>query len=121
MVKKKSEEKKSGNHLKRKDRELLINEVELLLSEKRTSLATMRTGIGLLPIPLSIFMIIIAIYAQYEPVNFMFAIILIAIFCIGLVMLGVYLIVAALKKIHYYDNKVDDLKKRDEEVKELVD
>lgn len=118
---KKADKKGKGNHLGTKSKGLLISEINLLLSEKRTSLATLRTGIGLLPIPLTVFMVLIATSSYFEPEKLLLALVAISIFCICLVAIGLYLIWNSMRHIHHIDSKIRTMRKKDEEVGDLIE
>jgi uncharacterized membrane protein YkgB len=110
-----------GNHLGRKQKELLIAEVELLLAEKQTFEATMRTGILVMPIPLSVFMVLITTSSYYEADNLYLALVGMSMFCLALLGIGVYLIQSSLRHIHRLNRKIRTLRKRDEEVGGLIE
>jgi len=78
---------------------MLINEISLVLAEKRTSLSVMRTGLAVLALPLSVFSVLIVISRYYDPAKVMYLLGPLLSLCAGLTILGVYLIVSALRRI----------------------
>jgi len=89
---------------------LIINEVQLILAEKRTSMAAMRTGIAVFAIPLSVLGLLIATSRQYDILHVLPLIIPLGIMLTALIILGCYLVIRALQKIHYYDRMILQLK-----------
>ena len=97
-------------------------EIELLLAEKQTSLATLRTGIAVFTLPFTVLTILIATSSYYEvgtdSVLWMFAA-LIAL-CGALVLFGGYLIIHSIKKIRAMDVKIDEIKKSNKFIDNLM-
>ena len=112
---------RNRNHLGTKQKELLISEMELILAEKQTFESTMRTGIMMLPIPLSVFMVLIATSSYYEADNLYIALAGMITFCIALLMIGTYLIQSSMRHIHRLNIKMRSLRRKDEEVGELIE
>jgi hypothetical protein len=112
---------RNSNHLGTKQKELLISEMELILAEKQTFEATMRTGIMMLPIPLSVFMVLIATSSYYEADNLYIALIGMISFCIALLFIGTYLIQSSLRHVHRLNNKMRSLQRKDDEVGDLIE
>jgi len=99
----------------------LIAEMELVLAEKQTFEATMRTGILLLPIPLSVFMVLIATSSYYEADNLFIALIGMIAFCVALLCVGTYLIQSSMGHIHRLNKKMKKLQGKDEEIGKLIE
>jgi len=95
--------------------------INLLLAEKRTSLAVLRTGIAIFTLPLSVFTILIATSKYYEISNSLHFIIPLLIICILLVFLGVYLIYRSFRKIKDVDHKIQEIKKDQKIMKDIID
>ena len=97
-------------------------EIELLLAEKQTSLATLRTGIAVFTLPFTVLTILIATSSYYEvgtgSVLWMFAT-LIAL-CGALVAFGGYLVIHSIKKIRVMDHKIEDIKKSNKFINNLM-
>lgn len=91
---------------------IVINEVQLILAEKRTSLSTMRTGITVFVLPLSVLSVLIATSKYYDVFQVMHLIVPLLIICAGLVVLGSYLIIRAIFRIHHHDNLIQELKRK---------
>ena len=98
-----------------------FNEVQLLLAEKRTSLSAMRTGIAVFAFPLSVLSVLIATSKSYEVHEVMHWLVPLLLLNLGLVALGVYLISRAVVHIHRYDRLLDELKRKNKRLAELLD
>jgi uncharacterized membrane protein YkgB len=97
-----------------------FNEVQLLLAEKRTSLSTMRTGIAVFAFPLSVLSVLIATSKAYDVHQVMHWLVPLVLLNIGLVALGVYLVTRAVIRIRHYDRLLDDLKRKNSRLAELL-
>jgi uncharacterized membrane protein YidH (DUF202 family) len=100
---------------------IVINEVQLLLAEKRTSLSVMRTGIAVLVLPLSVLSVLIATSKYYDIFHVMNMLIPLMIMNIILIILGSFLVVRSLLKIHHHDSLIQKLKKKHSAVSEFID
>ena len=98
-----------------------FNEVQLLLAEKRTSLSAMRTGIAVFAFPLSVLSVLIATSKSYEVHAVMHWLVPLVLLNVGLVALGIYLITRAVLRIHRYDRLLDELKRKNTRLAELLD
>jgi uncharacterized membrane protein YidH (DUF202 family) len=98
-----------------------FNEVQLLLAEKRTSLSAMRTGIAVFAFPLSVLSVLIATSKSYEVHQVMHWLVPLLLLNLGLVVLGVYLVTRAVVRIHHYDRLLDELKRKNKRLAELLD
>ncbi len=97
------------------DKELdseILAEVQLLLAEKRTSLSALRLGIAIFAFPLSVLSVLIATSKNYHVSEVMGLIISVLLINLGLVILAVYLIVRALRRIRHYDRMLDEYKQQ---------
>ena len=100
---------------------VIFNEVQLLLAEKRTALSTMRTGIAVFAFPLSVLSVLIATSKSYEVHEVMHWLVPLLLLNLGLVALGVYLISRAVVRIRRYDHLLDELKRKNHRLAELLD
>lgn len=98
-----------------------FNEVQLLLAEKRTSLSAMRTGIAVFAFPLSVLSVLIATSKSYEIHAVMHWLVPLVLLNVGLVALGIYLVTRAVMRIHRYDRLLDELKRKNTRLAELLD
>ena len=98
-----------------------FNEVQLLLAEKRTSLSAMRAGIAVFAFPLSVLSVLIATSKSYNVHEVMHWLVPLLLLNLGLVVLGVYLITRAVVRIHHYDRLLDELKRKNKRLAELLD
>jgi uncharacterized membrane protein YidH (DUF202 family) len=99
---------------------MTYNEVQLLLAEKRTSLATLRTGIAIFAFPLSVLSVLIATSKSYRLAEVMHWIIPLLLLCAGLTVLGVYLVLRAMSRIRHYDRMLDQMKRQNPRLAELL-
>jgi len=99
---------------------IIISEAQLVLAEKRTSLALLRTGIAVLVLPLSAISFLIATSKQYDFFHQLYLLLPILILCFVLVLLGTYLIVRAVIRIHREDKALAELKRRHSESAKLL-
>jgi uncharacterized membrane protein YidH (DUF202 family) len=100
---------------------VVINEVQLLLAEKRTSLASMRTGIAVFALPLSVLSVLVATSKYYDFFQVLNMIIPLLVMCVALALLGAYLIIRSIIKLHHYDNIILKLKKKNSKLAEFID
>lgn len=98
---------------------MLINEISLVLAEKRTSLSVMRTGLAVLALPVSAFSVLVVISRYYDPLAVMHLLAPLLGLCAALTILGVYMIVKSLRRISQLNRVVIDLKKQNENLREL--
>lgn len=100
---------------------IIISEVQLLLAEKRTSLAAMRTGIAVFALPLTVMSVLIATSKYYDIVHVMHLLVPLLILCGALVLLGSYLIIRSIIRLHHHDKHISEIKRRNRAVAEFID
>lgn len=100
---------------------IVINEVQLILAEKRTSLAAMRTGIAVFALPLSVLSVLVATSKHYDAAQVMHLFLPLLVICAALVVLGTYLIIRAVMKIHHQDRMILELKRKHSRIGEFID
>ena len=100
---------------------IIINEVQLLLAEKRTSLAAMRTGIAVFALPLTVISVLIATSKYYDIVHVMHLLVPLLILCASLVLLGSYLIIRSIMRIHHHDQHIAKIKRKQSTIAEFID
>ena len=98
-----------------------FNEVQLLLAEKRTALSTLRTGIAVFAFPLSVLSVLIATSNSYRMSEVLHWLVPLLALNAGLVVLGVYLVTIAVRRIRHYDRLLDMLKRKNPRLAELMD
>ena len=98
---------------------MLINEISLVLAEKRTSLSVMRTGLAVIALPLSVLSVLIVISRYYDPAQVMYLLGPLLGLCAGLAVLGIYLILSALKRIRALNRVIVVLKGQNSSLREL--
>ena len=100
---------------------VIINEVQLLLAEKRTSLAAMRTGIAVYALPIAVISVLIATSKYYDIANVMHLLVPLLVLCAALVLLGSYLIIRSIMRLHRYDRHISEIKRKHSTIAELID
>jgi len=100
---------------------IIINEVQLLLAEKRTSLAAMRTGIAVFALPLTVISVLIATSKYYDIVHVINLLVPLMIICAVLVLLGSYLIIRSIIRIHHYDWHISEIKRKFSSISEFIE
>lgn len=100
---------------------LIIGEVQLILAEKRTSLAALRTGIAVFALPLSVLSVLVATSKYYEFVQVMHLILPLLILCIGLIILGTYLVIRSIIRIRNQDRIILKIKREHSRIAEFID
>ncbi len=100
---------------------IIINEVQLLLAEKRTSLAAMRTGIAVFALPTTVMSVLIATSKFYDIVHVIHLLVPLLLLCAALVLLGSYLIIRSIMRIHHYDRHIFEIKRKYSAITELIE
>jgi uncharacterized membrane protein YidH (DUF202 family) len=100
---------------------IIINEVQLLLAEKRTSLAAMRTGIAVIALPLTVMSVLIATSKYYDIIHVMHLLVPLLILCAALALLGAYLIIRSIIRLHRHDSHIAEIKRRHSTIAEYID
>ena len=100
---------------------VILNEVQLLLSEKRTALSALRTGIAIFAFPLSVLSVLIATSRSYEAEQVLHWLVPLLLLNLGLVLLAVYLIVHAIRRIRHYDRMIMEFKRQHSRLARLLD
>ncbi len=99
---------------------IIIGEVQLLLAEKRTSLASMRTGIAVFAIPLSVLSILIATSRYYDVLHVLHWLIPLLAISGAMVILGSYLIIRSIIRLHHHDRLIQSLKEQHSRISEFI-
>jgi uncharacterized membrane protein YidH (DUF202 family) len=99
----------------------ILNEIQLVLSEKRTALSTLRTGIAIFAFPLSVLSVLIATSGAYEAGKVLHWLLPLLALNLGLVILAVYLIAVAIRRIHHYDRLIAEFKRKYSKLGALLD
>ena len=95
---------------KARERHLVFDEVQLLLAEKRTALSSLRTGIAVFVLPLSVLSALIATSRYYELRDVVPFLVPLLLLCAALILLGCYLILHSIRRIHHYDRLIKEIK-----------
>ena len=89
----------------------VFGEIQLILAEKRTALAAMRTGIAVFALPLSVLSALIATSKYYDFSHVLHFLLPLLVLNACLIVLGSYLIIHSISRIHHYDGLIKVLKK----------
>jgi len=100
---------------------IIINEVQLILAEKRTSLASLRTGIAVSALPLTVLSFLIATSKYYEVQHAITLFVPVVVISSALAILGTYLILRAIIRIHRYDQMIKKLKLKNSVLSDLIE
>ena len=98
-----------------------FGEIQVILSEKRTALASLRTGIAVFALPLSVLSVLIATSRYYSMENVMPLLVPLLALCLGLAVLGAWLIYHSIRRIRHYDRVVRQLIQKYKSLAEFVD
>lgn len=100
---------------------IILNEVQLLLAEKRTALSGLRTGIAIFVFPLSVLSVLIATSRAYDIHQVMPWLLPLLLINLGLIVLAVYLIAQAIRRIRHYDAMILEFKRQYSRLAHLLD
>lgn len=89
---------------------LIINEAQLILAEKRTSLASLRTGIAVMALPMTLVSFLIAASQYYQAAKVLGLLIPLLTACLVMFVLGAYLVLRAMIKLHREERMLNHLK-----------
>jgi uncharacterized membrane protein YidH (DUF202 family) len=90
-----------------------VSRIQLILAEKRTTLAVMRTGIGVFGLPLSVVTVLIATSRYYDILETYHLLVPLLGICAGLIVLGIYLVHRAVRRIRKQDALINRIKQQD--------
>jgi uncharacterized membrane protein YidH (DUF202 family) len=107
--------------MKEEPQDFAISQIQLILAEKRTSLSVLRTGIAVFTLPLSVFTILIATSRYYSIFDILALFISLLVICVGLVILGIYLILKSSRNIRHYDTMIKKLKEKNGVLRQIVE
>lgn len=93
--------------------------IQLILAEKRTTLAVMRTGIGVFTLPLSVITVLIATSRYYDVLETYHLLVPLLGICVGLVVLGIYLVHRSVRRIRKQDVLINRIKQQDPSLAEF--
>ena len=99
----------------------VVQELEIILAEKRTALSTLRTGIAVFALPLTVLSALVATSRYYDALHVVGYLVVLLLLNVGLVALGTYLIVHAIKKIRHYDALIREIKIKHSALAEFVE
>jgi hypothetical protein len=100
---------------------VILGEIQVLLSEKRTALSSLRTGIAVFALPLSVLSVLVATSKHYNVMSVMPFLAPLLLLNLGLVILGSWLIYHAIRRIHHYEQLIQNLRQKYRAIAEFVD
>ena len=100
---------------------LIFGEIQVLLSEKRTSLAALRTGIAVFALPLSVLSALIATSRYYSMEKVMPLLAPLLLLNLGLVVLGSWLVLRSIHRIHHYEHRIRELSEKYRSIAEFIE
>jgi hypothetical protein len=107
--------------LEHKPEKHIINEVQLIFSEKRTALSLLRTVITVILLPLSVLTVLVATSRYYDLGKAWIVAIPLGVICLGLFILGIYLVFHSAKLIRKCDRAANLLLRKSKYLTELLD
>jgi hypothetical protein len=99
---------------------LIFNEIQLILAEKRTALSSLRAGIAVFVLPLSVLSVLIATSRYYDILRVVYWLVPLLVINVALVVLGSYLILHSIGRIHHYDRLIRDIKRQHSAIADLI-
>ena len=81
----------------------------------------MRTGIAIIALPLTVVSLLIATSKYYDIVHVMHLFVPLLILCGVLVLLGSYLIIRSIIRIHHHDQHIVEFKRKQSSIAEFID
>lgn len=105
---------------KAEDGAFVFSEVQLVLAEKRTALSSLRAGIAVFILPLSVLSALIATSEYYDILHVLHWMVPLLALNIALIVLGCYLIVHSIRRIHHYDRLIRDIKRKHSAISDLI-
>jgi uncharacterized membrane protein YkgB len=103
------------------DDALLFNEIQLILAEKRTALSSLRTGIAVFVLPLSVLSTLIATSRYYDVTHVARLLVPLLVLNGALIVLGSYLIIHSIQRLHHYDRLIREIKRKHSLVADFID
>jgi len=99
----------------------IANEVQIILAEKRTALSALRTGIAIFAFPLTVLSALVATSSAYRVSEVLHLLIPLGLLNLALVVLAIYLVVRAIRRLRHYDRILQELKRKHSVLAEFVD
>jgi len=93
------------------DINLIVGSAQIVLAEKRTSLSLLRTAIAVCALPLAVLSTLIATSKYYNATDVLHLLIPVMLFSAALLLLGAYLVVRAVRRIHHQDKMIREIKR----------
>jgi len=100
---------------------MIMNAVQLILAEKRPSLSALRTGIAVFALPLTVLGLLIATSRYYDFLQVIPLLVPVLIICGALALLGGYLVIRSIVRIHHHDRLAGEIKRKHSSIAEFMD
>ena len=100
---------------------VIFGEIQVLLAEKRTALASLRTGIAVFALPLSVLSALIATSRFYSMEKVMPLLAPLLLLNLGLVVLGSWLVIRSIQRIHHYEHRIKELSKKYRSIAQFIE
>ena len=98
----------------------VFGEIQLLLAEKRTALSSMRTGIAVFALPVSVLSVLVATSKYYDVFHVLHFLLPLLALCLGLVVLGAFLVIQSMVRLRHHDKLIRELKLRYSAIAEFI-
>lgn len=102
------------------DHRIVLGEVQLMLAEKRTAFALLRTGVSVSLVPLSLWTVLVATSKLWNPFQVLWLLVPLMIVAGGLFLLGIVLVLHALRHLRHVDRVLAGLRTRDTLLEDLL-
>jgi uncharacterized membrane protein YidH (DUF202 family) len=100
---------------------VIFGEIQVLLAEKRTALASLRTGIAVFALPLSVLSALIATSRYYSMEKVMPLLVPLLLLNLGLVVLGCWLVLRSIHRIHHYELRIRELSEKYRSIAQFIE
>src|SRR5258705_13972392 len=101
--------------------DVILGEIQVLLAEKRTALSALRTGIAVFALPLSVLSALIATSRYYSMEKVMPLLAPLLLLNLGLVVLGSWLVLRSIRRIHHYELRIRELSEKYRSIAQFIE
>src|SRR5438132_13919287 len=101
--------------------DIVFGEIQVLLAEKRTALAALGTGIAVFALPLSVLSALIATSRYYSMEKVMPLLAPLMLLNLGLVVLGCWLVLRSIRRIHHYEVRIKELSEKYRSIAQFIE
>ena len=100
---------------------VIFGEIQVILAEKRTALASLRTGIAVFALPFSVLSVLIATSRYYSFHKVMPLLVPLMLLNLGLVVLGCWLVLRSIRRIHHFEQRIRELSEKYREIGKFIE